>query len=62
MPKIHSSISDFFFAFKNVDFSKCTGHLVENLTKIHNVGDTSDHLEFLHFILLTQYLLKLFNI
>ena len=51
----------FFLAFKNVDFNKCTGQLVGQLTKIHNVGDTSDHLEFLYFILLT-YLLRLFNV
>jgi hypothetical protein len=40
----------------------CAGQLVGMLTKIHNVGDTSDHLEFLYFILLTEYLLRLCNI
>jgi hypothetical protein len=42
--------------FKNVNFNKCTGQLVGKLTKIHKIGDTSDHLGFLHLVLLTEYL------
>lgn len=49
-------------AFKNVDFSRYTGQPVHKPTRIHKVGDTSGHLEFLHFILFAEYLLRLLNI
>ena len=45
-----------------MDFNNYACQLVDKLTKIPKVEGTSDHLEFLYFILLTEYLLRLFNI